>query len=440
MTLKEILGLFLILSLVLFSRLFRLYFPSEMYFDEVYHVPAAMMLSEGDFQTPFTSIPGSYDGQHVIDWLHPPLAKYFQAFFMSFFGKHALAWRLPSVLMAFFTVLVFYFFLRFLGKNFFWVTEPAKQRNNLAINLALLGSFFLSLSGLFLTQSRIAMNDVFLLFFLLLAVFLYFIYLQNKSYKFLFLSLVVLGLALSSKWTALWIILLLFFRELTLVSSYKKLPFLFFCFCLTPLFIYLLSYLPMFLGGSNLIDFLSLQKSIIDSQLTNPNMHLYSSDPLSWWLNLRPVWFFAVSSHDLPVAWVANIYALENPLLSLYLSLTFVFIVISLLKKDQNSLARKAIWLLFGFYLASFLPWIFFTRPMFLHHYLPALPFLIAIMSYLLVASLSQIKDQAKRRAITFNLLFWPFFIFIIFYPHWVGLRVPSSFANAVYFLLPSWR
>jgi len=77
---------------------------------------------------------------------------------------------------------------------------------------------------------------------------------------------------------------------------------------------------------------------------------------------------------------------------------------------------------------------------MFFHHYLPALPFLISIMSYLLLSSLNKITSQAKRRAWTFNLLFWPFFFFIIFYPHWTALQVPSDFANAVYFFIPNWR
>ena len=90
MTLKEIVVLSLILLFALFTRLFRFNYPSQMYFDERYHVPAAMMLSDGNFQTPFDFNQSSYDGQNIADWLHPPLAKYFQAVSIHFLGKNPL--------------------------------------------------------------------------------------------------------------------------------------------------------------------------------------------------------------------------------------------------------------------------------------------------------------------------------------------------------------
>jgi dolichyl-phosphate-mannose--protein O-mannosyl transferase len=437
-TFKEIVVLTLILFFALFTRLFRLDYPSQMYFDEVYHVPAAMMLSDSDFRTPFDFRQASYDGQNIADWLHPPLAKYFQAASIHFFGKNPLAWRLPSLVFSLLSLVVFYFFLRFLGRKFFFKKEDSLQKNDLAINLALLGCFLFSLDGLFLTQSRIAMNDVFLLFFLLAAAFSYFVYLSKKKYSFLFLSGVLLGFALASKWTALWIILLLFVREFLPLKNFRKLPFLIFSLLFTPFFIYLLSYLPMFLGGQNIFDFLILQKTIVLSQLANPNVHLYSSGPFSWLLNLRPVWFFVAPSID--QAWISNIYALENPLLNLYLLLALLITVIYLFSEKQSSSLKETILLIFLFYLLNFAPWLVFTRPMFIYHYLPAMPFLIILLSYFLINFLRKIQDISKRRALTFNLIFWPLFLFIIFYPHWTALRVPTDFANAVYFFVPNWR
>ncbi len=439
MTLKELILLALILFFTLLTRLFRLDYPSQMYFDEVYHVPAAMMMSSGDFSRPFDPQQVAYDGQHIADWLHPPLAKYFQAGSMYLFGKNAFAWRLPAVVFACLTIIVFYFLLRFVAQAFFFKHLSIAEKNRRSINLALVATYFLSLSGLFLVQSRIAMNDVFCLFFLMLGIFAYFAYLDKKTYLFLFLTGLSLALSFSTKWTALWLLLLIFIRELTLLRSYRALPFIFFSLILTPIFIYVLSYGAMFFAGHNLTDFFALQKTILSSQLSNPSFHLYSSDPLSWLLNWRPVWFFT-STSNLDNSFVANIYALENPLLSLYLLVTFILLFLSLLKKDKLSLARKTVWLFFSFYLASFLPWIFFSRPMFLHHYLPALPFLIVLLSYFLLNLLEKITDKEKRKALFFNLLFWPFFFFLLFYPQWTALPVPEGFADLLYFAIPSWR
>ena len=435
MTLKELLLFGLILFFSLFSRLFHLGYPSQMYFDEIYHVPTAILIRNGDFQTPFSF--SSAPNQANIDWLHPPLAKYFQALSITLFGITALAWRLPSLIFSLFTLLVFYFLVRFLGQNFFFKKESNTKKIDLSINLSLIACFFLSLDGLFLVQSRIAMNDIFVLFFTLMAIFIYVIYLANKKSLMLLVSGALFGLALASKWSALWILLFLLIKELLMLKSIKKIPFLLFSLLLTPAFVYLLVYLPMFWQGQNLSDFLVLQKTILLSQLTNPSTHLYSSNPLVWILNLRPVWYFTV---PISGSWSANIYALDNPLLGLYMMLAFFMSIWFLLKHKLNDLAHKSIYFIFLLYLSSFLPWIIFSRTMFFYHYLLAIPFLLILLSYFLVSYLNQIKDKQKKQALMFNLLFWPFFFFIIFYPHWTALPVPKNFIEAVYFFLPSWR
>jgi len=437
MTLKELLLFGLILFFALFTRLFRLGYPAAMYFDEIYHVPAAVLMQNGDFKTPFESTSSVSGEQNTIDWLHPPLAKYFQALSISIWGVAAVAWRLPSVIFSLLTLVVFYFFVRFLGKNFFFKKESLSKKIDSSSNLALIASFFLSLDGLFLVQSRIAMNDVFVLFFVISAVSIYFIYLVKKKPLLLFLSGTLFGLALASKWSALWILLFLLVKELVVLKNVKKLPFLLFSLILTPAFIYLLSYLPMFWQGKDIVDFFLFQKTILFSQLVNPSTHLYSSDPLTWMLNLRPVWYFAAHSTE---SWVSNIYALNNPILCLYLVATFLISILFLIKRKLNSLTHTVVYLIFFLYLFSFLPWLFFSRIMFIYHYLLALPFLIILLSYFFILFSKKIEDAARKRAVIFNFLFWPLLFFILFYPHWTAIPVPTEFAQTVYFLLPSWR
>ena len=436
MTLKELLFFGLILFFALFSRLFHLGYPSQMYFDEIYHVPTAILMQNGDFQTPF-KVPLSFNNQPSLDWLHPPLAKYFQALSMATFGINAIAWRLPSLIFSLLTLVVFYFMVRFLGQNFLFKKESNTKKLDLSINLSLIACFFLSLDGLFLVQSRIAMNDVFVLFFVLMATFVYIIYLVNKKSLMLLISGMLFGLALASKWSALWILLFLLTKELLMLKSVKKIPFLLFSLLLTPTFIYLLVYLPMFWQGQSLSDFFVLQKTIFSSQLTNPSTHLYSSNPLIWILNLRPVWYFTA---HFSATWSANIFALGNPLLCFYMLIAFFVSIFFLMKHKLNVLAHENIYFILLLYLFSFLPWIIFSRIMFFYHYLLAIPFLLILLSYFLVSYVDKIKDKTRQRAWMFNLLFWPFFFFIIFYPHWTALPVPTNFVEAIYFFLPSWR
>lgn len=437
MTLKELFLFGLILFFSLFTRLFRLAYPSAMYFDEIYHVPAAVLMRDGDFQTPFQFDQLANQDKSTVDWLHPPLAKYFQAASIAIWGVTAMAWRLPSLIFSLLTLVVFYFFVRFLGTNFFFNKESASKKIDLSINLALLSSFFLSLDGLFLVQSRIAMNDVFVLFFVMVAVFIYFVYLIRKNSLLILLSGTFFGLALASKWSALFVLVFILLKELMKLKSLKKLPFLLFSLLLTPAFIYLLSYLPMFWQGQSIVNFFVLQKTIFLSQLTNPSTHLYSSNPLDWILNLRPVWYFTL---PLLETRMANIYALGNPLLFLYLLVGLMVTIIFLITQKQNSLIYKTIYFIFLLYLSSFLPWLVFLRIMFFYHYLLALPFLIILLSYFLVRFFDQVKDRTKQRALIFNLLFWPFLLFILFYPHWTALAVPTDFVEVVYFFLSSWR
>lgn len=434
MSLKDLFLLLLILAFAFVSRFFNLSYPGAMYFDEVYHMPSAMMMADGDFEKPFEWWHQSYDGVNNFDWLHPPLAKYFQAASMSIFGKDPIGWRLPSVVFSLLTLLVFYFFLKFLADNFLF-----KKDKDSSSHFALVGTFFLSLEGLFLVQSRIAMNDVFLLLFLLLAVFVYFYYLtlereSKKADLNLLLMGLIWGLALATKWSAFFPLVTLMIyhllsQEFSKKSFLRRLPFLAFVFILIPFFIYFLSYLPMFLAGKRLSYFWVLQGQILRSQLSNPAIHLYSSSPIQWFLNLRSILYFTNSKG-------AMIYALGNPILFIYFIFTIPFLLGQKIKNNQ----RKTLFLLLLLYFSTFIFWIFSPRILFFYHYLPALPFIITLLSFLVINSLNKIEDKSKKRALFFNIIFWPLFTFLIFYPHWTAIAVPNELREAIYFSLESWR
>jgi len=447
------LGIILLLSL--FLRLWRLNVPETMYFDEIYHVPAVQMLAQGDFQTPFEWWHQA-DWPIYFDWLHPPLAKYVQALSLRSlsFLPAVVAWRLPSVIFALMTLLVFYFLAKEVALTFLTSKKiklsiiKKKKLEDLAINFALIASVLLASDGLFLVQSRLAMNDIFYLFFATTASYFYFIYRRRQNLIIFFLSALMLALALSTKWSAIWLIVLFLVIELWRIikeKTYQQLPFILFSLLLTPVVVYLLMFTPYFLSGKNLVDFMQLQKQIIYFHENWASSHPYQSGPIAWMFNWRPVWYFADFSQD---NWRRDIFAQGNPVLFLYFALLPILLWCwrkslkskLLVKKWQAMLWQKNYFLLLVMFFSSFLPWIVVRRPMFFYHFLPALPYLILLFTWPGFLYILTIKAQQKRRVLTFHFLFWPILIAIVFYPHWTALSVPESASNYLYFLLPSWR
>jgi len=452
---KEIIFLGLILLVSLFVRLWRLDVPQEMYFDEIYHVPAVQMMANGDFQTPFEWWHQA-DWPIYFDWLHPPLAKYIQALSLIFFDflPAVVAWRLPSVFFSLLSLLVFYFFARDVAVTLLSSKKMDKnilkkqQVEDLASNFALISSLLLTSDGLFLVQSRLAMNDIFYLFFALSASYCYFRYYRQKKLIVLFFSGLILALALSTKWSAVWLIgffLILELYRLFKEKNFQQLPFIIFSLLLTPLFVYFLIFTPYFLSGKTIIDFCQLQKQIVVFQQNLTSVHPYQSSPLAWIINWRPVWYFADFSQK---NWRKDIFAQGNPLLFLYFSFLPIFLwrwQKSLknkraVKKWRNMLFQKPYLLLICIFFASFLPWIVVRRPMFFYHFLPALPYLVLIITWPVYLFILSLKSQQQRQLLLFHFLFWPILVAISFYPHWTALPVPQRASNYLYFFLPSWR
>jgi len=452
---KEIIFLVLILLCSLFLRLWRLDVPQSMYFDEVYHVPAVQMLARGDFRTPFEWWHRA-DWPTYFDWLHPPLAKYIQALSLRLlsFWPTVVVWRLPSVVFALLSLTVFYFLAKELSLIMLSnksIQRKILQRQNTedqAINFALIASVLLASDGLFLVQSRIAMNDIFYLFFSLMASYLYLIFLRQKNLLIFFSSALMLALALATKWSAMWLIIFLLLSELWRIKKekkFQKIPFVIFSLLLMPVAVYLLVFIPYFLSGKTVSDFIQLQSQIINFQFNYASPHPYQSGPLAWLINWRPVWYFADFSLK---NWRQDIYAQGNPVVFLYLLLLIPFLwwwkksfkTQRLKKQWQEMIFQKPYRLVIAIFFSSFLPWAIINRPLFFYHFLPALPYLILLIAWPVYLFSLTLKSKEQKRVLIFHFLFWPVLAMAIFYPHWTALAVPEQAAHYLYFLLPSWR
>ncbi len=383
-----------ILSFAFITRIYSLGSPPKEYFDEVYHAFTAKVILHNDpkawewWNTP----PEGF----AYEWTHPPLAKLGMFLGMKIFGENSFGYRVPEALLGLGAVFLVYLLAKEILQD-----EMA----------ALLSAAVFSLDGLPLVMSRIAMNDSYILFFALLSIFLF---MRQKN----FLSALAFGLALSSKWSAIWAIPIL--GVLWLKRKNKFEPSILW-FLLLPFTIYLLTYLPMFLTGHSLDIWWGMQKQMWWYHTGLRATHPYTSPWWSWPFLIRPIYLY---TSDETLGMVARIYAMGNPLVfwfgtaSVALSLIYGYL-------ERN----KKLGFIAFCYLIFFVPWAASPRIMFLYHYLPSIPFMAIAIGYIL---------RRNPKLIPYFLV-PSFLIFIYFYPHWAGLQVPL-WLDKSYYWISSWR
>jgi dolichyl-phosphate-mannose--protein O-mannosyl transferase len=416
----------LILLLAFFTRFFRLDIPHAYVFDEVYHAFTAEQMFKGN--------PAAWEWWNTppkgfaYEWTHPPLAKEFMVIAIRIFGDNSFSWRFFSAFFGVFVIALIYLIAFKIFKNRF---------------LALIAAFLATLDGLLLTMSRIAMNDIYLVFFLLLAFYLF----LNKKYLFMSISI---GFAAASKWTGFFAdaLLLGFYLSLQLKNLIKikrieeklKLAsrvFLksIFLFLVIPVLIYIASYLPFFAGKhyapglekSNITTFINLQQQMYWYHTNLKAHHTYESKPVQWLFDLRPVWFYV----DYKDTTLANIYNLGNPIFMWVGFSSIIFLFAEFIKNRKKTLV-----LIIIPYLIFFLPWLFSPRIMFYYHYLPSVPFLAISLAYLL----SRIFEENKKgKIIVVGFLILVAITFIYFLPLWTAIPVPREIYNT-YFWLKTWK
>lgn len=383
------------------TRVFNLNSPKNEYFDEVYHAFTARVILHNDpkawewWNTP----PEGF----AYEWTHPPLAKLGMVMGMKIFGENSFGWRVPGALLSVGSVFLVYLLAKLLFKD--EVT-------------GLLSAAVFSLDGLVLVMSRIGMNDSYLLFFVLLSI--YFFLRENN-----FWSAIAFGLALASKWSAIWAIPILGILWLRRKKKFE--PSMFLSFIVLPFSVYILSYLQMFLTGHDLSIWWGMQKQMWWYHTGLRATHAYSSAWWSWPLLVRPIYLY---TSDEVGGMVSRIYAIGNPVVFWFgLSSVIISFIYAFIEKNLPAQAgRKLAFVVFA-YLIFFVPWAISPRIMFLYHYLPSIPFLAIATGYVL----------RRNPKLIFIFLTFAFLAFVYFYPHWAGLQIPL-WLDKSYYWISSWR
>jgi dolichyl-phosphate-mannose--protein O-mannosyl transferase len=334
------------------------------------------------------------------------------------FGYHSWAWRLVPALAGVALAPVFFLLARRV-----LATERA----------ALLASALLLCDGVYLVQSRIAMTNIFAVLFQVSAALLVLRAALAERLRggAIAGAGLMLGLALSTRWTSLWAagflgLVLAAVRGRRLLRP-RELALTALAFGVIPVLVYVLSYLPWMAQRHDPRTFLDVVRALQDMVQEQGRVwryhaglqatHPYFSKWYTWpWL-YRPTWYYFHGEGE----YVRGIVAIGNP------ALWWAALPVSLWAAVSGALRRDPRRLFAGVgFFALYLPWGISPRTLNYSHYLfEAIPYACL--------SLGMLVDRAWQGRFAWlgrGYVAAVAFLFVFFYPFLAALPVPTDWYN----------
>ena len=420
-----------LLSFVL--RLWHLGTPKGLVFDELYYVDGARDLLHYGVEV---------SGSQPEFIVHPPVGKWCIALGIKLFGNSEFGWRFASALVGALTI--------------YLVSRVAQQLFH-SQWMSALAALLMALDGLHLVHSRTALLDLFLTFFVLLAVLAW----LKKNY---WESGIWFGLALGTKWSAAYYLaafaLLAIYRERDRFKIWgRKLWRIIGQFALLPLGVYLATWSGWFLTSrgwdrqwadtrpsswgfipKSLRSLWHYHAEILNFHTTLTQKHSYQSNPWSWLIMGRPTSFYYQTPNTCGAkACSQEVLALGTPILW-WLG---TFALATLLGFWIASIARGKIDFNAGVILlgvaAGYIPWFFFQRrTVFTFYAIVFEPFIILALVYCANKILGERPWQRQRALLIGFLILIIAANFFWFLPLFTG-SVISYDAWQQMMWLPSW-
>lgn len=402
---RLILGFILLVTALI--RFWNLGTPDKLVFDEVYYVDGAKDYLNGGVETTNGA------AEFIV---HPPVGKWLIAIGIQILGDNPAGWRFSAALFGTLSILLLYFIALRLFKSQF---------------LALVSAGLMSIDGLHVVMSRTALLDIFLMFFLLAA----FLALLHERH---IVAALLLGLALGTKWSAVYFIaaLLIYLG----VTNRKKVLLYLPIIPITYLFTWsgwLISDKGWSRDYSNnpLISLYHYHREILNFHTGLTTEHSYEASPWNWLVLGRPTSFFYESPKSCGAENCSQeILAMGTPIIW-WFGLIALFITIGYFITRRERVAGLILIAL----LSNYLPWLLFPeRTTFYFYAIAFLPFLILAISYSIKLYLEDEMKQPKRLQNIYAVLGLTALIFAYFAPVYLGIVLTyDDWYSRMW--LPSW-
>jgi dolichyl-phosphate-mannose--protein O-mannosyl transferase len=403
-------ALAIILFFAAITRFANLGRPNELVFDEVYYVDGARdFLADGVESQ-------SGEAEFVV---HPPLGKWLIAIGIQIFGDNPFGWRFSGALFGLASVTLIYYITQALFKSNF---------------LSLSATALISLDGLHLVMSRTALLDIFLSFFILLT---FYLVIKEKYWQ----AGITIGLALATKWSALYLLValclfLLFYKKTYLKTALQ--------FTILPTLTYLITWSGWFLSdigwkrdsaSNSLFSLFNYHREMLNFHTNLKTDHSYEASPWNWLILGRPTSFFYATPKQCGQENCSQeVLALGTPTLW-WLGLVSIFIALGyfIYQRELNA----GLILLFLF--ANYLPWIAFPeRTTFYFYSIVFEPYLILALIYVMAKALENQEQRGVRKRFALATIGLIGLTFAYFLPLYVGSVLPyQDWYARMWF--PSW-
>jgi dolichyl-phosphate-mannose-protein mannosyltransferase len=397
--------------------------PIGFVFDEIFYAQNGCLYTLG---------PAACGIDQLASSRHPPLANWLIGLGIQLFGYHEFGWRVTAALAGTLTVAVLYVLVRLL------------LADHVAPTAATVGAFvaagLLAVDFLHLVQSRVAMLDVFVTLFVVLAIL--FVVLDGTRARgdterrglratverlslgrpWLLLTGLSLGAATASKWSGAYaglaVVTILLAYEMRAAhpdpgaaGQQRFMPRL--CAVIrqefprsvvllgaVPLVVYLASYIGHVPGwwlawpwesGSFWRGIWDHQISMLRFHVSTTRNHPYESPPWSWLLLKRPVaYYFRIDG-----ASYREILAMGNPLTWWAGGVALVVLAVTWVKRGARDVAPELV--IVAAALGTFLPWLVLTGSrgfVFIWYLLPSVPFLCAALGVLAAWAWASVRGR----------------------------------------------
>ena len=391
-----------------FLRVINLGNPKGFVFDEVYYVDGAR-----DYLRYGVEVAGSKP-EFVV---HPPVGKWCIALGIKIFGDSEFGWRIAAAVAGTLIILI-----------------AARLAHELFYSpfLTAITAALMAVDGLLLVHSRTALLDLFLTLFILTAAYFWF----RRQYWY---SGIFFGLALATKWSALYFIalfaLVTLFRLLKATpvkESLREVGIRILQFVFLPLGIYLTSWAGWLFSdrgwnrdyASNpLASLFYYHKQMLDFHTSLVEKHSYQANPWGWLIMKRPTSFFYESPQGCgSTSCSQEVLALGTPVLWWSATIALLFLIgLWAWQFYQRSIDKKLTFILLGV-IAGYLPWFFFQkRTTFSFYAIVFEPFLVLAIVYCAKLFIDKSKNPANAQVIILGFVAVVFLNFVFFLPIYLG-------------------